>query len=383
MHIPDGYLSPQTAGGLWALMVPAWYWASHKAKKVLSARQAPLVAIGAAFTFVIMMFNVPLPGGTTGHAVGGTIVAIAIGPWAAVIAISVALVIQALFFGDGGILAIGANCFNIAFVLPVAGYFTYRMVSLGASPNSPRRWLAAGAGAYVGLNLAALLTAIEFGLQGDLFKAADGSALYSPYGLATAIPAMMVPHLLVVGSIEAVMSVLIYVFLMKTNAALLNNYAGMKAAASSFKLKPLIVGIMLLLVCTPLGLLAAGTAWGEWGPEDIQKQIGYIPEGIERFAGFWSGLLPDYGFPKSEEPPAAESGDTAPVADTSTATQDGGNGEGEAVSFGDVKDSAPAYLISGVLGVLLVAGVALMGVRLLTGRSLTRSSLAEVDKHHG
>jgi len=383
MHIPDGYLSPQTAGGLWALMAPAWYLASHKAKKVLSARQAPLVAIGAAFTFVIMMFNVPLPGGTTGHAVGGTIVAIVIGPWAAVIAISVALVIQALFFGDGGILAIGANCFNMAFVLPVAGYFTYRMVSVGASPNSPRRWLAAGIGAYVGLNLAALLAAVEFGLQGDLFKAADGSSLYSPYGLAASIPAMMIPHLLVMGSIEAVISVLIYVFLVKTNAALLSSYAGMKAAAGSFKLKPLIVGVMLLLVCTPLGLLAVGTAWGEWGPEDIQKQIGYIPEGMERFAGLWRGLLPDYGFSESEEPPAAESGATAPAVDTSAATQNRGSGEQEAVSLEGVKDSAPAYFISGVIGVLLAAGVALMSVKLLTSRSLTGGSLAEADKHHG
>ncbi|HDZ59681.1 MAG TPA: cobalamin biosynthesis protein CbiM, partial [Actinobacteria bacterium] len=126
MHIPDGYLSPQTAGGLWALMVPVWYAAGYKVKKTLSARQAPLVAIAAAFSFVIMMFNLPLPGGTTGHAVGGTIIAIIIGPWAAVIAISVSLTIQALFFGDGGILALGANCFNIGFVLPVTGYYTYR-----------------------------------------------------------------------------------------------------------------------------------------------------------------------------------------------------------------------------------------------------------------
>jgi len=70
-----------------------------------------------------MMFNVPIPGGTTGHAVGGVLAAILLGPWGACIVITVALVIQALLFGDGGITAIGANCFNMAFVLPFAGYY--------------------------------------------------------------------------------------------------------------------------------------------------------------------------------------------------------------------------------------------------------------------
>ena len=112
MHIPDGYLGPPTSGTLFAVMIPFWIAASRIAKRTLRAKQVPLLAIGAAFSFVIMMFNVPIPGGSTGHAVGGVLVAILLGPWAAMIAITVALVIQALLFGDGGITAIGANCFN-------------------------------------------------------------------------------------------------------------------------------------------------------------------------------------------------------------------------------------------------------------------------------
>lgn len=376
MHIPDGYLSPQTAGGMWALVIPAWYWAGHKVKSTLSSRQAPLVAIGAAFTFVIMMFNIPLPGGTSGHAVGGTIMAIVIGPWATVIAITVSLVIQAVFFGDGGILALGANCFNMAFVLPVTGYFTYRLIAKGAAPGSSRFWLAAGIGAWTGLTVAAFLTSVEFGLQGDLFKAADGSALYSPYGLSTAIPAMMIPHMLVVGTIEAVTTSLIYVFLIRTNASLLDNYAGMKAAAAgSFRLKPLIVGIVLLLVCAPLGLLATGTAWGEWGTEDIHKEIGYVPQGMERFAGRWAGFLPEYGFPEGEEAVAVEGGNTGSGEATNVAAEKNMAGEEEPVSLEGAKDSTPAYLISGVLGLLLVSGIALMAVRLITGKSRSREQL--------
>src|SRR3989339_1076122 len=129
MHIPDGYLGPVTSALTYALMLPIWSAASRIVKKTLKARQVPLLAIGAAFSFVIMMFNIPIPGGTTGHAVGGVLVAILLGPWAACIAITVALVILALLFGDGGITAIGANCFNMAFVMPFTAYFVYKILS--------------------------------------------------------------------------------------------------------------------------------------------------------------------------------------------------------------------------------------------------------------
>jgi len=98
MHIPDGYLSPKTCGVLYAAMATIWYLAARKVQKTLHAKQIPLLALSAAFTFVIMMFNIPIPGGSTGHMVGGVIVACVLGPWAAVISISTALVIQALLF---------------------------------------------------------------------------------------------------------------------------------------------------------------------------------------------------------------------------------------------------------------------------------------------
>src|SRR4030067_1901177 len=139
MHIPDGYLGPETCGFFYALMLPIWTAAAKIVKKTLKAKQVPLLAIGAAFSFVIMMFNVPIPGGSSGHAVGGVIVAILLGPWAALIALSIALVIQALLFGDGGITAIAANCFNIAFVMPMVGYWAYRLISGKAEPTAPRR----------------------------------------------------------------------------------------------------------------------------------------------------------------------------------------------------------------------------------------------------
>ena len=82
MHIPDGYLGPITYGGLWAGMVFIWGYASRQVRKTLKATQVPLLALSAAFSFVIMMFNIPIPAGTTGHATGATLIAILIGPWA-------------------------------------------------------------------------------------------------------------------------------------------------------------------------------------------------------------------------------------------------------------------------------------------------------------
>jgi len=221
MHIPDGYLGPQTYGVLYGVMVPIWALASKIVRRTLKQRQVPFLALGAAFSFVIMMFNIPIPGGSTGHAVGAVIVAILLGPWAAVIAISIALVIQALLFGDGGITAIGANCFNMAFVMPMIGYLVYRLIGKGATAKSPRRWIAGAVAGYIGLNVAAVTTAIMFGLQPILAKGPDGRPLYFPYPLKVALPVMAAQHLLFFGLIEAVLTGLLVIYFQRSDPSML------------------------------------------------------------------------------------------------------------------------------------------------------------------
>jgi cobalt/nickel transport system permease protein len=221
MHIPDGYLGPATCGVFYAAMLPIWTFASRVVKKTLKARQVPLLAIGAAFSFVIMMFNVPIPGGSTGHAVGGVLVAILLGPWAACIAITIALVVQALLFGDGGITAIGANCFNMAFVLPFVGYYVYRLISMGSAIDSNRRVIAAFIAAYIGINVAAVCAGVEFGLQPLFYHTTSGQALYCPYGLNVAVPAMAGEHLLIFGWVEAVVTALVVKYLQKQSIEIL------------------------------------------------------------------------------------------------------------------------------------------------------------------
>ena len=291
MHIPDNYLSPATCAVMAVAVVPAWILSVKKVSKELSKEKMPLLGIGAAFSFLIMMLNVPLPGGTTGHAVGGTLIAVLLGPYAACVSISVALLIQALVFGDGGILSFGANCFNMAFVIPFLGYALYSLIK-GKGEQKTRKYVALAIASYVAINVAALCAAIEFGLQPILAKDASGLPLYCPYPLAVSIPAMLIPHLVVAGVIEAAFTVAIVAFVEKTSPGAV--YAG-----STARTKPLFILIAALVIASPLGLLAAGTAWGEWGADEIKgvvsggSALGFVPAGMENGFSF-EAPMPDY-----------------------------------------------------------------------------------------
>ena len=283
MHIPDGYLSPATCAVLYGAAAPFWYVAVNRLQKALTTRLVPLISVMAAFSFVIMMFNLPLPGGTTGHATGMALAAIVLGPWGAIIAVSIALILQALLFGDGGILAIGANCFNMAVVGSLVAYGIYRGVGGRTPLNAPRRVVAAILAGYVSINVAAFLTAIEFGIQPLLFIDANGVPLYSFYPLSVAIPAMMLGHLTFAGLAEAIITGGVVVYLQRSDPALLRMSAprevaldGAARARGKGSWRPLAIGLLALALLSPLGLLASGTAWGEWGADEVgAEQIGF------------------------------------------------------------------------------------------------------------
>jgi cobalt/nickel transport system permease protein len=313
MHIPDGYLSPSTCAALYAGSAPFWYTSLRKLKRALNTRMVPLLSVFAAFSFIIMMFNLPLPGGTTGHAVGVAIATIVLGPWASMLAISMALVIQAIFFGDGGITAIGANCFNMAIAGSLVSYAVYRMVAGSAPVESPRREMAAALAGYLAINVSALLAAIEFGIQPIFFHDATGAPLYAPYPLHIAIPAMMIGHLTVAGLAEMVVSAGVVAYLQRAEPSLLRGTAPGAAigevAGGWSATKPLWAAIAILMVLTPLGILAAGSAWGEWAPEDFANQAtrkemaaasgqhmppAAAPEGLQRLSSFWTAPMPRY-----------------------------------------------------------------------------------------
>jgi cobalt/nickel transport system permease protein len=320
VHIPDGYLSPSTCAALYAGAAPFWWVALGRLKRALHTRLVPRVSLFAAFSFVVMMFNVPLPGGTTGHATGVALAAIVLGPSASILAVSTTLVIQAFFFGDGGITALGANCFNIAIVGSLVAFVVYRAAA-GRSPiGAPRRVVAAGLAGYAAINVAALATAVEFGIQPLLFRDGSGAPLYCPYPLGVAVPAMMLGHLTVAGMAELMLTGGVVAFIQRTDPSLLSAMAGRgvrvaderTAAEGMASLRPLWTTLGLMLVLTPLGLLAGGAAWGEWAASDFSDpaarqaiagaSLGHAPPpaapaGVEHPASFWTAPLPDYAPP--------------------------------------------------------------------------------------
>ncbi|WP_047998679.1 cobalt transporter CbiM [Lactiplantibacillus herbarum] len=264
MHIPDNYLSPATCGTLIAAMAPIWTVAGIKVKAQIKRHHEtlPMLGIAASLAFLIMMFNLPIPGGTTAHAVGGTLLAVLIGPWAACLALTVTLLLQALLFGDGGILAFGANALNMAVIMPFVGYACYR---LGQKLHHEKLGLAIGA--YVGINTAALVAGIELGLQPLLAHTASGAPLYCPYGLNVAVPAMLTAHLLIAGWVEVAFTLLVFQFVKKVAPT---NLYQVPARTNQ---RPWIALLLGLAALSPLGLLASNTAWGEWDATELKQRL--------------------------------------------------------------------------------------------------------------
>jgi cobalt/nickel transport system permease protein len=313
MHIPDGYLSPETCGAFGVAMIPVWTTAGRRVRKLVKNRYVPLVALGAAYSFLVMMFNLPVPDGTTAHAVGAVLIAVVLGPWAAVVAVSIALVIQALFFGDGGVLALAPNAFNMAFVMPMVGYGVYWSLCRNLPLTSPRRSIAAGVGGYIGLNAAALCAGTELGLQPMLFHSSNGTPLYAPFHLSQSLPAMALAHLTVAGIVEFALTAGVVAYLQKANLPLLRINHGSAPDSESERVRPGlarlrwgVVSLGAMLTLTPLGLLAPGRAFGEDTPSDLPLRrygLDAVPSGLRHYAGFWHhALFNGYGFDHDRHP---------------------------------------------------------------------------------
>ncbi|MBP2133228.1 cobalt/nickel transport system permease protein [Methanomicrobium sp. W14] len=238
MHIPDGYLGPITFIVMYIIMIPIWIYAGYKVQNYLRSRQIPYLAMAAAFTFVIMMFNVPIPGGSSGHAVGSALVAIILGPWAAVITTSVALLIQCLVFGDGGITAFGANCFNMGVVIPFVGYYTYKYISGKTPITSNLRIAAAAVAGWLGLSVAAGVAGFEMGIQPALEHTAAGVPLYMPYGLNITLPAMLIAHCCFFSIVEALVTAVAFAYIARSDPAIIFDYKKEEASTAGTKKNP-------------------------------------------------------------------------------------------------------------------------------------------------
>lgn len=289
MHIPDNYLSPASCAVLAVAAAPVVGLSITKVKAQLKENKelAPMLGIAASLSFLLMMFNVPIPGSTTAHAVGGVLLSILIGPYAASLALTVALLLQALLFGDGGILALGANIFNMAIAMPFVGYAVYHFFR-----KQNHETAGVLVGSYVGINVAAFLTAIELGIQ-PIIATQGGEPLYNPYGLAVTIPAMMVTHLTIAGAVEVFFTYVIYRFVKQVAPHEL--YTPTSVNTTSF-VKKIRYVLIALVVLSPLGLLAEGTAFGEWSADELAEMMNNVPAGIENGFSF-EALFSDYTIP--------------------------------------------------------------------------------------
>jgi cobalt/nickel transport system permease protein len=184
MHIPDGFLSLTIAGMAWLLSLVALAYAVLRTNRQLGEKQVPLMGVMAAFIFAAQMLNFPVAGGTSGHLIGGALAAILLGPWAGMLVMTAVVLVQALLFQDGGLVALGANILNMAVIACFVGYLVYA----GAQRLlGNRTWAGAAsafAAAWVSVLAAASACAIQLGLSGS-----------SP--LQVALPAMGAIHALI------------------------------------------------------------------------------------------------------------------------------------------------------------------------------------------
>jgi len=206
MHIPDGYLSPPTYLVGYAVAVPSLMYAFKKLRSKLSEKTLPLISTLSALSFVIMMFNIPIPGGTSGHAIGTAAISVLIDPWIASLSVSIVLLIQALFFGDGGITTWGINSIAMGFIAAFSGYLTYRLLR---KLNEKLSLFLAG---WTSIVSASLFVAFVLGIQ-PAIASENGKALYFPFGLKATLPALVIPHMLYFGVAEGIYTMLVVIFI--------------------------------------------------------------------------------------------------------------------------------------------------------------------------
>lgn len=203
MHIPDGFLAPLTYLPATALAAGAWAWAGHGLRTRLDEQTVPRLAALAALAYGLGLVMLPLPGGTSGHALGIALLALLFGTRLAFLASSLVLALQALLFGAGGITALPVN----ALAMGLCG----ALVAQGAFLALRRihETLAVALAAWLSVVVSAGLVGLVLGIQPLIARAADGSPLYFPFGPSIVLPAVLVPHALI-GVAEAALTVLVW-----------------------------------------------------------------------------------------------------------------------------------------------------------------------------
>ena len=275
MHIPDGFLDAKTLALTGALSAGGLAVAARQVNRTLPRNKVPLMGLGAAFVFAAQMLNFPVAGGTSGHLLGGVLAGVLLGPAAAAIVIACVLTVQALLFSDGGVLALGANIFNMAFIGAVAGSAVYR-AARRFLPGLRGQITAVFFAAWLSTVLAAATCAGELAWSGTL-----------PPGVV--FPAMFTVHALI-GIGEGLITALVILAIARTRPELLEAEpapAGGGRTGLEFLAFGLVIALGLAIFVSPYAC-----AWPD-GLDRVAQKFG--------FAGHAATLIrtwmPDYKMP--------------------------------------------------------------------------------------
>ncbi|HAX61025.1 MAG TPA: cobalamin biosynthesis protein CbiM [Elusimicrobia bacterium] len=301
MHMADALISPAVGGTMWAVSAVLIGYSCKKIKEEADDRKIPLMGVLGAFIFAAQMINFTIPAtGSSGHLGGGMILSILLGPAAAFLVMASVLLVQALFFADGGLLALGCNIFNLGFFTCFIAYpLVYKKIA-GSNLSSKRIMLGATIAGIIGLQLGAFGVVLETVFSGI-------SEL--PFGVFVM---MMQPIHLGIGIVEGLVTSLVVVFVLKARPEILNA-AGQSAPLGDVNIKKVILYLILAaaVIGGALSWFASANPDGlEWamfktsGKEELESR-GKVHSSLSAVQEK-TAFLPDYGFKKSEHIPAAE-----------------------------------------------------------------------------
>jgi cobalt/nickel transport system permease protein len=274
MHIPDGFLDAKTLAVTGALSAGGLAVAARQVNRTLPRNKIPLMGLSAAFVFAAQMLNFPVLGGTSGHLLGGVLAAVLIGPGAAAIVITCVLLVQALIFSDGGLLALGANIFNMAFIGSVVGCVIYRSTRKFL-PDLRGQITAVFFAAWLSTILAAMTCAGELALSGRL----------PPH---VVFPAMISIHALI-GIGEGLITSLVILAIARTRPDLLEaeNTPVARGAGIEFLAFGLVIALGLAIFVSPYAC-----SWPD-GLDQIAEKFGFTGHA----ATLVKTWIPDYKMP--------------------------------------------------------------------------------------
>lgn len=296
MHMADALISPAVGATFWAASAAALAYSAKRLKENSDENRIPLMGVLAAFIFAAQMINFTIPGtGSSGHLGGGMILAILLGPWAGFLSMASVLTVQALFFADGGLLALGCNIFNLGVPTCFIAYpFIYRPL-IGSNPGANRTLIAALLAAIVGLQLGAFGVVLETTFSGMAELPFNAFVL------------TMQPIHLGIGIIEGLVTAAVVSFVYKARPDFISTTELTQAPALSIKQTALILLTVTMLTGGFVSWFASEHPDGlEWSMAHVAgKEVLATPErGVHARLGALqakAALLPDYGF-KGEEP---------------------------------------------------------------------------------